>query len=1258
MEDSSVIHELRMNRRQLSLSNSQVVESSPATIPPSEEVGEPLRPSTLVTNLLYSIDSLLSFVHYISKFPRPILGSLANEDSGVKAFAGNQMTRSLGSGASFHVVSAYVDQYPDELREGSSPQGKLRAIKIPAFKPSREESLDQRELRMLREIAWELRVLCHEPLGAAPNVAGYFGLVWKLSNDPDLDTRLLPCIVMEYAELGTLNDLFQGELFALTFVTKWKLTNDIGNGMATLHRHGIVHSDLKAENVLVFPDHKGGLIAKVADFGFAMNSLERGDSIFFRGFTPPWDAPEISNGRVSMDILGRADLYSYGLLIWRLMLEGRSPFDRPDCAKDHVAFQELADEKHSERLPKIAQMKREVGDGFLMRVTATLPGKGLQIAPLESLFKGTLRLNPQDRVRSFEDLLNMPAEEQRLYSGISTSEIEASLFESLPGLYIGQATLTQDSVLDLHRLKEVLPSKVLHQIFTDLSTQSQVNPEKTLLDLSLCYFLGIGTFRDHQKGISTLLDSARAGDKRAMAIAWRINSVVQPDVDSDHPWDEWLFEGTCNGSTIAAEDLESRNRPLFEVGMRISKEKSRYGVSLAHMDKAEATRLTSMANSQQQVDKWMMDNPGSTINYLHQLGWTLLHFAAVSNNAPMIKYLIDNGAEVNRLNFRNETPLLCACRCGNLDATRILVLIGASVTRCNDYGTAPLHYLISFHPADVADVVQILMEAGADLHAISLPACLRYPPLQFLGEEIFCSGTPLHWATSVRRTDIVKHLLGLGADPRGDDRLSESHIAKEVLRYDGRESAFHLAAHRADSKTLTVLLNDNIPGYSIRDTGLPHPNYITVLAQSDFERMCEYGPSYRDEVMKTISLLDPKLHVSQLLTAATSSGSESMVEYLLERGADVNQSDSKFGIYPLQLASLGHNTQSMILFLLKSGADPTNHYPDKNASCLTSLALGSPGPLTGTLVEEMVQRGCSYSRYAESFKMLFIRILRNGDFHLAGTLLSSPGAKKEKMLEGVLGDFIEENSRHILPAVHFLLHREPLYPVLFESERGSTIFHKLAAIKETLRDDKLNHQLARQIISVYRNPDYLNSRDTKGRTALVVAVQTGNHLLLKELLTAGGDSAAKSPDVTLQLIDRISTLGNIPLLGIDFYTTITRYKTFNLLVENTVHLVLTWLNYLEKEQAVSPDTTNGVEYRHVKRLLKVWEQAEVVESKFKKSLFQAISREVTVKITNRTLINEGCGKGDRPLTNEEKKNSALLLWEEFLSDLRQLIQQN
>src|SRR6476659_869712 len=74
-------------------------------------------------------------------------------------------------------------------------------------------------------------------------------------------------IVMEHVEGTNLRRLLDdgplppGEVIALG--------RDVAQGLAAAHRQGIVHRDLKSENILVTPDGR----AKSADFGIAKRAL-------------------------------------------------------------------------------------------------------------------------------------------------------------------------------------------------------------------------------------------------------------------------------------------------------------------------------------------------------------------------------------------------------------------------------------------------------------------------------------------------------------------------------------------------------------------------------------------------------------------------------------------------------------------------------------------------------------------------------------------------------------------------------------------------------------------------------------------------------------------------------------------------------------------------------------------------------------------------------------------------------------------------
>jgi serine/threonine protein kinase len=88
------------------------------------------------------------------------------------------------------------------------------------------------------------------------------------------------------------------------------------------HRHGVVHRDIKSQNVLI--DRDGN--AKLADFGIAHLLAGSGESRLTRSGmmvgTSDYLAPEQAEGR---PVDGRTDVYSLGIVLWEC-LTGELPF--------------------------------------------------------------------------------------------------------------------------------------------------------------------------------------------------------------------------------------------------------------------------------------------------------------------------------------------------------------------------------------------------------------------------------------------------------------------------------------------------------------------------------------------------------------------------------------------------------------------------------------------------------------------------------------------------------------------------------------------------------------------------------------------------------------------------------------------------------------------------------------------------------------------------------------------------------------------
>ncbi len=132
----------------------------------------------------------------------------------------------------------------------------------------------------------------------------------------DGDNRYL---VMEYVQGKTLKDVIQ-ERGKLSAPLACQIAIRILSALEHAHRNGIVHRDIKPQNILV---HADGHI-KVADFGIARiansSTLTKGDNVMgsVHYFSPEQARGEGANAT--------SDIYSTGIVLYE-MLTGRVPYD-------------------------------------------------------------------------------------------------------------------------------------------------------------------------------------------------------------------------------------------------------------------------------------------------------------------------------------------------------------------------------------------------------------------------------------------------------------------------------------------------------------------------------------------------------------------------------------------------------------------------------------------------------------------------------------------------------------------------------------------------------------------------------------------------------------------------------------------------------------------------------------------------------------------------------------------------------------------
>src|SRR2546423_3916359 len=109
------------------------------------------------------------------------------------------------------------------------------------------------------------------------------------------------------------------------------LMRDVCAGVGAAHRRGIVHRDIKPDNIIVVPPDEDSATerVKVVDFGIAkLRDMAADNTLTAAGAmvgTPFYMSPEQCKGE---HLDARADVYSLGALLYE-MLAGQPPFNAP-----------------------------------------------------------------------------------------------------------------------------------------------------------------------------------------------------------------------------------------------------------------------------------------------------------------------------------------------------------------------------------------------------------------------------------------------------------------------------------------------------------------------------------------------------------------------------------------------------------------------------------------------------------------------------------------------------------------------------------------------------------------------------------------------------------------------------------------------------------------------------------------------------------------------------------------------------------------
>lgn len=163
----------------------------------------------------------------------------------------------------------------------------------------------------------ELLVLGCPTVRNHPNIIRLEGICWDVSS---CDDNILPVLVFQKARYGDLYEFMKHELGGnLTFEARIGLCADIAAAVIYLHSElGVIHGDIKPQNVLVFESGLNRYVGQLTDFGYC-SWFRSNDDLVKLPRSEPWHAPEHHHRAMPASQAKKMDVYSFGMLcLWLL----------------------------------------------------------------------------------------------------------------------------------------------------------------------------------------------------------------------------------------------------------------------------------------------------------------------------------------------------------------------------------------------------------------------------------------------------------------------------------------------------------------------------------------------------------------------------------------------------------------------------------------------------------------------------------------------------------------------------------------------------------------------------------------------------------------------------------------------------------------------------------------------------------------------------------------------------------------------------
>ena len=268
--------------------------------------------------------------------------------------------------------------------------------------------------------------------------------------------------------------------------------------------------------------------------------------------------------------------------------------------------------------------------------------------------------------------------------------------------------------------------------------------------------------------------------------------------------------------------------------------------------------------------------------------WRPLHVAARSGQAAVVKFLIQNGAQIDARACEETQPIHEASRSGSLEILNALIEAGAAIDCSDTFGYQPLHYVSKI--SNMSVVIRYLLQKGAKIEA-----------------KTFDGSRPLHLACASDPTNF-RTLIALGA---------------EVDYADGSESVIQAAIRLESVWAIEILVLHGVDPNRQNDRGETILHNFARIGNTTSKslKICQLlldngadvnvADKAGEQILHCVAAILPKNRAGTLVTAQ-------FATLVLDQCAEIDATN-KNGVSPLYLAIQGDN-RPLSKLLLRSGA--------------------------------------------------------------------------------------------------------------------------------------------------------------------------------------------------------------------------------------------------------------------------------------------------------------------------------------------------